>query len=347
MPKTKTTTLAKPKPKQEIVQTEDSGVEMLIAKAIDKDTSVEVMEKLLAMRRDFLAEQAKKAFDESMAKFQEECPVIEKTKAVYEKGSTTKVRYKYAVLDSIVSQTKGAIASNGLSYAFDELKDEQFTTIICIVTHIAGHSRQTSFKIPIGSEAYMSDVQKYGARMTFGKRYSFCNAFGITTGDEDNDAQDTGKPVGPQPKPQARPQGKPQPKPQAKPAPTYHPAPQTPPKKFHCVRHWSQLKEKVEISPAEAVWSKKKCGYELCRKCQDAYKEAQSTEAPKGAEKPESTASEAEKELAEVNSWDKKPDTKEVKDDVKAVGEAVETENEKLAKNIDRAKTVGKSQKII
>ena len=33
----------------------------------------------------------------------------------------------------------------------------------------------------------MSDVQKYGARSTFAKRYAFCNAFGIMTGDDDTD----------------------------------------------------------------------------------------------------------------------------------------------------------------
>ena len=34
----------------------------------------------------------------------------------------------------------------------------------------------------------MSAQQKVGAALTFAKRYAFCNAFGIMTGDEDNDA---------------------------------------------------------------------------------------------------------------------------------------------------------------
>lgn len=294
---------------------QDSGFEMLIAKAIDKDTSVEVMEKLLAMRKEFLAEQAKKAFDEAMAKFQKECPVIEKTKPVYEKGSTTAIRYKYAVLDSIVSQTKNAIASNGLSYSFDELKDEKFTTIICTVTHIAGHSRQTSFKIPIGTEAYMSDVQKHGARMTFGKRYAFCNAFGIITGDEDNDAQDTGKSSSQQTQPAQ---------------PTYHPDPQTPAKVYHCIRHWSQTKEKVQITEAEANYSKKNYGFELCLPCQKVASNAPSTaKAPKQADKPISEAQQEAKDLAEVNSWDKTPAT-------------VDAEETKLNENIEKAKGMGK-----
>jgi hypothetical protein len=41
--------------------------------------------------------------------------------------------------------------------------------------------------VPLGTEAFMSEVQKFGARATFAKRYAFCDAFGIITGDKDND----------------------------------------------------------------------------------------------------------------------------------------------------------------
>lgn len=166
------------------------SAESLIQQAIDKGVPIETMERLLVMRRELKAEFAKQMFDAAMAKFQSECPVIEKKKAVIEKDGKT-VRYKYAPLDSIVEQVKKALADNGLSYTFGEYKEEKFTTIICYVTHVAGHTQKTTFKIPIGTEAYMSDVQKYGARMTFGKRYAFCNAFGIMTGDEDTDANET------------------------------------------------------------------------------------------------------------------------------------------------------------
>jgi hypothetical protein len=169
--------------------------ENLISQAISQNVPVETMEKLLAMRTQLKAERAKEEFISSMAKFQSECPVIEKKKKIYEKGQENlpepqrKVRYKYAPLDSIIEQTKDYISSNGFSYSFDEEKDEKNTKIICKVTHIMGHAEQTAFQIPIGTEQYMSDVQKHGARMTFGKRYAFCNAFGILTGDEDTDGQ--------------------------------------------------------------------------------------------------------------------------------------------------------------
>ena len=161
--------------------------EVLIAQAIQQGTPMETVEKLLAMRKELRAEKAKELFDASMANFQEECPVIEKKKIVNDKGG--KERYKYATLDRIVSQVKVYIAKYGLSYSINVQQDEKLLTVVCAVKHTAGHSESSQFSVPIGSEEYMSEVQKYGARLTFAKRYAFCNAFGIMTGDDDNDAQ--------------------------------------------------------------------------------------------------------------------------------------------------------------
>ncbi len=175
---------------------QESAAETLLSKAIDKGLSVETITQLVALARQMKADRAKEAFDAAMSKFQMDCPTVKKTKTVYEKGQENlpaeqrKVRYKFAPLDSIVDQVKKPMGDNGLAYTFDEEKDEKYTTIICIVTHFLGHSQKTRFKLPIGTEQFMSDVQKYGARMTFGKRYAFCNAFGIMTGDEDTDAND-------------------------------------------------------------------------------------------------------------------------------------------------------------
>jgi len=161
----------------------------LISEAIKTKVSVETMEKVLAMRRELKAEWAKEQFDVAMSNFQMDCPIIEKKKIVYEKNKKD-IRYKYASLESIVDQAKSFISENGLSYSLNVLTKDNMLKVICIVKHISGHSENSEFTVPIGSENYMSDVQKYGARATFAKRYAFCNAFGILTGDEDTDGVD-------------------------------------------------------------------------------------------------------------------------------------------------------------
>ncbi len=162
--------------------------EQLIAQAIDKSVPVETMEKLLAMRRELNAEAAKKVFDESMAAFQGECPTIVKTKAVPTKAGG--LAYKYAPIESIVEQTKVLIQKYGFSYAVKTETTPHGVRSTCIVKHKDGHSEESSMEVPLGNQTQvMSASQVTAAALTFAKRYAFCNAFGIMTGDGDNDGQ--------------------------------------------------------------------------------------------------------------------------------------------------------------
>ncbi len=167
---------------------ETKAVNGFITDAISKGLPVETMEKLFNLREKVKAEYAKEEFMKAMANFQKNCPVIEKKQEVKDKQSV--VRYKFANLGDIVEQVKKPLGDNNLSYDFitEDLKDQ--LKITCTVTHALGHSKSSSFQIPIGTEAYMTDVQKYGARVTFAKRYAFCNALGILTGDEDTDTKE-------------------------------------------------------------------------------------------------------------------------------------------------------------
>lgn len=169
------------------------NVQALMSQAA-KTGNVEMAERLLDLYERLEKKWAKQQFDKAMAKFQHECPVIKKTKVVYEKDKRTE-RYRFAALDSIVEQSGPHIANNGLSYTIKTRHDDKMMTITVTVKHIAGHSEDSEFSIPIGSEEYMSVPQKYGARCTFAKRYAFCNAFGILTGDGDNDAQEDKQPA--------------------------------------------------------------------------------------------------------------------------------------------------------
>lgn len=174
----------------EIVQRENSivnfNVESLMAKAIEHGLSPETMEKFLAMRQQLKAEWAKEQYNRAMAAFQSDCPTIQKTKEV--KDSYHKVLYSYAPIESIVSQIKGLLQTHGFSYStsMEVLPDG---VKVCVrVTHIDGHSEESCMQVPLGTKTgIMSASQQTAAAQTFAKRYAFLNAFGILTGDEDND----------------------------------------------------------------------------------------------------------------------------------------------------------------
>lgn len=176
---------------KEIVKKEETQVQTLIAQAIEKGLPVETMEKLLAMQERWEAAQAKKEFVSALAQFQSDCPVVGKTKKVLNKDGT--VRYQYAPLDSIVEKIKKPLKSAGLSYTWDVKNEQGFITAVATITHERGYSQTSEFKIPIDTEGYMTAPQKYASALTFAKRYSLCNALGISTGEEDTDAVDVGK----------------------------------------------------------------------------------------------------------------------------------------------------------
>jgi len=170
--------------------TPTSQADFLIQHAIENNVPVDTMERLLAMRRELKAEYAKEQFDISMAVFQGECPIIQKTKD----GATTstgKVAYKYAPLDVIVGQTKELITKNGFSYGIKTKMEGEKVFVTCIVKHRAGHHEESSIEMEKGTKTgVMSASQVTAAALTFAKRYAFCNAFGILTGDEDTDGKD-------------------------------------------------------------------------------------------------------------------------------------------------------------
>jgi hypothetical protein len=167
----------------------ETQVDNLISQAITSNASVETMEKLLAMRRELKAEWSKERFDEAMSKLQGEMPIIEKNEAVKnkpEKGGGT--RYKFAPIDEIVKIAGPIIAANGFSYLIKTETKGNVIRVVVIPKHINGHSEETEFEVPIDPTAFMTEQQKYASALTYAKRYAFCNAFGIMTGDKDDDS---------------------------------------------------------------------------------------------------------------------------------------------------------------
>lgn len=168
----------------------DMDIEGVIRYAIEKGMTADTMQGFMVIRRELKAEQAKTAFDEALAQFQAECPIIEKRKAVMNKDGRS-VRYKYAPLDDIVAQVKGILKAHGFSYTLNAEVKDKMVKAVCRIKHSAGHEQFSDMEVPIDPEAYMNVQQRYASALTFAKRYAFCNGFGILTGDEDTDGAGT------------------------------------------------------------------------------------------------------------------------------------------------------------
>ena len=170
------------------IQVQDNQVDVLITQAINKNVPVETLERLLTMRERWMADKARDAYFKSMTEFQYECPIIKKTRKIYNKTGT--FLYAYAPLDSIIYQVRHIMYKYGLSYAMITVPDTEYAIVSCIVRHIQGHEEVSPpVRYPLGNKTdIMSATQHYAAALTFAKRYAFCDAFGIMTGNTDTDA---------------------------------------------------------------------------------------------------------------------------------------------------------------
>lgn len=164
------------------------SVDSFIDKAIASNASVEVLERLFTLHTQVEDRNAKSAFVGALAEFQKECPVIQKTKKVNNKDGT--LRYQYAPLDGIHEQIKSALSGAGLSYSWDVKNPDKMMEVTITLTHVQGHSVTSTLGIPIATEGFMTEPQKYASAQTYAKRYTLLNVLGITTADEDTDATD-------------------------------------------------------------------------------------------------------------------------------------------------------------
>jgi hypothetical protein len=173
--------------KNEIALATDVSPGQLLSQAIDKGVPVETMERLMEMAEKWKANRAREAYYQALSEFQAECPVIHKTKVVL--GKNGKERYRYAPLESIVQQVGALLREHGFSYTLKPETQDGQVKAVCVTHHIDGHSDQSEFTVPIDPDAYMNKQQQFASALTYAKRYAFCAAFGIMTGDEDDDAQ--------------------------------------------------------------------------------------------------------------------------------------------------------------
>lgn len=172
------------------IQKQDSGSVMaLINNAVAQGASVETMERLFELHEKVQASNARKSFAIAMSNLQEELPVVKKLK----QGD----KAAYAPLEDIAEMTKGYIKKHGFTYRWNTSQTERNIKVICIATHVDGHSEETEMTSEVeetvtgktSGQATKSAPQRTASTITFLKRYTFVNMFGISVANEDFDGR--------------------------------------------------------------------------------------------------------------------------------------------------------------
>lgn len=169
---------------------------MLAANLVQKDGNMDVekLSKLLEVQERYDATQAKKAYTEAMSAFKENPPEISKDRHVHYKTQKGEMNYNHATLSNVTTCINKALSEHGLTASWLTSQDNSLITVTCKITHIMGHSEETSLSAPPDVTGSKNAIQAIGSTVTYLQRYTVLALTGLATSDQDDDG---GKPESP------------------------------------------------------------------------------------------------------------------------------------------------------
>lgn len=165
-----------------------SAIETILERAlVSNDVSLERLEKLYQLKREYDADQARNAFTEDMAAFKAEPVIIEKDREVDFTSQKGRTHYWHASIGNIVQKLVPALAKHGFSHRWDQKTDGGLITITCILTHRQGHSERYTLTAKPDESGNKNSIQAINSTCTYLQRYTLLGVTGYATSDQPDD----------------------------------------------------------------------------------------------------------------------------------------------------------------
>lgn len=156
-------------------------LQMIERVALDPNSDVAKLEKMIELQERVMSRQAKEQFDSAMLNFQIEKGVIEK--------ASTANRTKYAKLEHIQAVVDPVLRKFGLFVRWNtQTTDSGKIRVTCICTHIGGHSETSSMDVNPDKSGSKNEIQADGSAITYAQRYTMKSLLGLVIA-EDNDGK--------------------------------------------------------------------------------------------------------------------------------------------------------------
>jgi hypothetical protein len=171
-----------------------SSIDQVLAAALSQDdVDLDRVERFLALKREYEADEARKAYVAAMAKFKAKPLAIVKDKHVKfttQKGVT---EYDHATIGNVVKVICAGLGSEGFSHRWDTKQDAGKITVTCVITHERGHSESTALTASPDDSGGKNGIQSIASTVTYLQRYTLLAATGMATSDQDDDDGRTGE----------------------------------------------------------------------------------------------------------------------------------------------------------
>lgn len=177
-----------------VVATDAASIMDVITRAAsDPSINVEKLEKLTALYERITARNAEQAFNAALTEAQKEI------RPVAADASNPQTKSKYASYFALDKALRHVITKHGfaLSFTTEPGATPDVISIICDVSHTAGHTRRYSVPMPSDGKGakggdVMTKTHAVGAAMTYGQRYLLKMIFNIVIGEDDDGNSATG-----------------------------------------------------------------------------------------------------------------------------------------------------------
>lgn len=167
-----------------LAKTEGNSPADLIRTAVAGGADLDKLEKLLNLQERYEANEARKSYHVAMAAFKENPPKIEKDKKV----SYLQVKYNHASLANVTEQIGSALSKQGLSASWST-KQNGVIMVTCKITHVKGHSEETTLSAPSDTSGSKNAIQAIGSTITYLERYTLLALTGLATSEMDDDGK--------------------------------------------------------------------------------------------------------------------------------------------------------------
>ncbi len=180
------------------IQTQPLSVGGMLQAVMDGGVTSDKVDTFAKLVDLYVREQARIAeqeFAQAFVALQSEIPKIKAVSIV--PGKEGKEKYRFAPYEEIMKQVQPKLTEHGFTVSFDTRTEAPRITVICTLTHKAGHSRKNELAVQIGGgPPGCSPTQADGAAKTYAKRNALSDALNIVTG-VDTDGADDAKLLGP------------------------------------------------------------------------------------------------------------------------------------------------------
>ena len=161
----------------------------LLELVIEKGADLQTIEKFMDLQERHEKNEARKAYVEAMTAFKANPPEILKQTAVSYNTTKGTTSYNHASLDHVAEKINIALSRHGLFASWSQNQNDKGITVTCKITHILGHSEETSLTAEADLSGNKNAIQGLGSTISYLQRYTILAITGLAAKGMDMDGR--------------------------------------------------------------------------------------------------------------------------------------------------------------